>query len=140
MIYKISKEFNVAMGHRLSCHNGLCKNFHGHNYKIIVGVKSKYLNENGMVMDFSDLKIIVNQYLDSLDHALMINEADTELVDRLKDALPELKVIHVPYEPTAENMAAEIYHYVKNKLEKFVQMDYVTIYETESSKATYTEE
>lgn len=127
------------MGHRLSLHKGLCKNFHGHNYKVIVGIKSEELNDNGMVMDFGEMKWIVREYTTSLDHALMVNSSDKYLLGRLLDVLPELKVLAVPYEPTAEHMSREIYEHVDSKIKKPLQMDYVTVYETDTSQATYTE-
>ena len=62
-MYHLAKEFKFAMGHRLSKHMGLCKNFHGHNYTVGVGVRSNQLNDNGMVMDFSHLKAVVSGFL-----------------------------------------------------------------------------
>jgi 6-pyruvoyltetrahydropterin/6-carboxytetrahydropterin synthase len=136
-MYIVSKQFTFAMGHRLSCHEGLCKNFHGHNYTVEVGVRSEALNENGMVIDFGDLKKIVNDYLEKLDHALMINETDKEMVDKMGGTF---NVITVPYEPTAENMAADIYFELDQIISKNgVFLDYVTIWETDKSKATYKE-
>jgi len=136
-MYKVSKEFSVAMGHRLSLHQGLCSNFHGHNYKIIVGIQCGMLNKNGMVMDFSDLKHIVNEKIIHYDHALMINIKDLPVAKKMQEVLPDLKLYIVPYEPTAENMAKELYIFIKSKLPALVDMDYVTIYETDTSKATY---
>lgn len=138
-MYKISKEFTFAMAHRLSCHKDLCKNLHGHNYRVEVGIKSKFLNDEGMVMDFAQLKSIVMEFLDTMDHALMVNGTDLEMILKMKEDLPELKVLIVPYEPTAENMAKEIYMYVAKKIECLfrIKVDYVTIYETDTSKATY---
>lgn len=139
-MYKITKEFKVSMGHRLSQHQGLCKNIHGHNYRIEVGIKSETLNKNGMVMDFTDLKNIVRGYISILDHVLMFNQNDYTIVEKLTDLLPQLKILTTPYEPTAENMCAEMYKFVKMKLPEGVEMDYITMYETDSSKATYTED
>ena len=34
----ITKEFKWAMCHRLQEHKGLCKNLHGHNYKLLLTV------------------------------------------------------------------------------------------------------
>ena len=138
-MYRISKEFTFAMGHRLSCHKGACKNFHGHNYKIEVGIKSKELNEDGMVIDFSVLKKIVNMFLDGMDHALMVNDVDHEIVVQVEKLLPFIKIIETPFEPTAENMAREIFVNVGEKLKEGwdVEMDYVTVYETDTYKATY---
>ena len=140
-MYRLAKEFTFAMGHRLSCHSGLCRNFHGHNYRVLVGIKSKELDKNGMVMDFSDLKAVVEGFLYAFDHALMVNEsADEELINKMTEALGGLKTLVVPFEPTAENMAREIYQNVGKAIEKMydgVKMDYVTVYETDNSAATY---
>jgi 6-pyruvoyltetrahydropterin/6-carboxytetrahydropterin synthase len=143
-MYRISKEFSFSMGHRLSHHEGLCKNIHGHNYTVIVSLKSLNLNENGMIMDFGDLKAIVNSYLKQYyDHALMVNEVDTDGIEKLKEVIPYLKVLIVPYEPTAENMSKEIFDYVTNEVKKYngeIDVDFVTVYETDGSQATYSKD
>jgi 6-pyruvoyltetrahydropterin/6-carboxytetrahydropterin synthase len=140
-MYRISKEFTFAMAHRLSCHKGACRNIHGHNYRVVVGVKSEKLNDEGMVIDFSDLKYILKSFLDMIDHALMINRVDKDVVEKMKEVLPFLKVIEVDYEPTAENMARMIYEHVGQALNKnaywSIKVDYVTVYETDTSEATY---
>ena len=51
---RISKEFRWEMGHRLQLHKGLCKNLHGHSYKMEVELTGDVL-ENGMVLDYYDL-------------------------------------------------------------------------------------
>ena len=141
-MYRLAKQFTFAMGHRLSCHQGACKNFHGHNYTVEVGIKREHLGPDGMVMDFANLKAVVSGFLGMMDHALMVNETDEDLIKRMTEVLPELKVIETPFEPTAENMAKEIYKHVGDVLSKSyaVQMDYVTVYETDTSSATYSED
>ncbi len=138
-MYRISKQFTFSMGHRLSRHLGACKNFHGHNYRVVVGLKSEKLNDNGMIIDFSDLKSVVGSFLEMMDHALMVNETDEELIKKMKEILPMFKVIEVPFEPTAENMAREIYENVGDMLKKMYdgKIDYVTVFETDTSEATY---
>ena len=142
-MYRISKEFSFSMGHRLSCHDGLCKNFHGHNYTVVVGLKSEILDSHGMVMDFGDIKAIGEHYFKNLDHAMMINRTDSDKFMRLQSQMPFLKVVTVPYEPTAENMAREAYLYFAEEIKKYngiAEMDFVTIYETDKSQATYSED
>ena len=141
-MYRLAKQFTFSMGHRLSLHQGACKNIHGHNYMIEVGVRGKTLNEDGMLIDFGNLKATVNGFLDMMDHALMINETDTDLIKRMKEHLPELKTIETPFEPTAENMAREIYTHVGAVLKEMwkVNIDYVTVWETDTSNATYSED
>jgi 6-pyruvoyltetrahydropterin/6-carboxytetrahydropterin synthase len=138
-MYRISKEFTFAMGHRLSCHQGACKNFHGHNYKVEIGVKSEKLNKDGMVIDFGYLKSIVEMFLDEVDHALMVNDKDHDFVDKLKKHFPFMKVIETPFEPTAENMSREIFEKIGKKLKEAwgIDIDYVVVWETDTSKATY---
>jgi 6-pyruvoyltetrahydropterin/6-carboxytetrahydropterin synthase len=141
-MYRLAKQFTFAMGHRLSKHKGACKNFHGHNYTVEVGVKSEFLNDNGMVIDFGNLKSTVGSFLDMMDHALMVNHNDGQLIEKMKEILPGLKVIETPFEPTAENMAKEIYVRVGEALKKMwnVEIDYVDVYETDTSRASYSEE
>lgn len=142
-MYRISKEFSFSMGHRLSCHEGLCKNFHGHNYTVVIGLKSEYLNLNGMVMDFGDIKEIGEHYFKQFDHAMMINKTDAGKFIKLQAVMPYLKVLTVDYEPTAENMAREFFNYFKSELVKYnsgAEMDYVSIFETDKSQATYSED
>ena len=55
---KIAKEFHWEMGHRLPEHFGLCKNIHGHSYKMIVEFEGE-LDEQGMVIDFYDVEKII---------------------------------------------------------------------------------
>ena len=139
-MYRISKEFSFSMGHRLSYHEGLCKNFHGHNYTVMIGLKSQTLNPNGMVMDFADIKAIGDHYFKQFDHAMMINRRDHNPFMALQTKMPFLKVVEVDYEPTAENMARDIYEYFVKELEKYggtASMDYINIYETDRSQASY---
>jgi 6-pyruvoyltetrahydropterin/6-carboxytetrahydropterin synthase len=142
-MYRISKEFKFSMGHRLSCHQGLCKNFHGHNYTVIIGLKSDNLNPNGMVMDFGDLKAIAQNYFKGLDHAMMIHSSDADKFMKLQQVMPFLKVIVVEYEPTAENMAKAMFEYFQTEVSKYagdIKVDFITVYETDSSQATYSED
>ena len=55
----ITKEFTFDAAHKLDWHQGKCKNLHGHTYKLQVTVVGE-LNKNGIVIDFGDLKNIVN--------------------------------------------------------------------------------
>ena len=92
---KISKEFVFDAAHKLLWHKGKCQNLHGHTYKLIVTVEGQ-LNENGIVMDFGDLKkIIVNHVISKLDHKHL-----NEIFEN----------------PTAENIVIWIWSQLKHKL------------------------
>ena len=78
-IIRITKEFKFETSHALSGHDGLCKNVHGHSYKLSVTIIGKPIQEpnnpkHGMVMDFSDLKKIINKIIvEPFDHATVLN-------------------------------------------------------------------
>ncbi len=74
MKVSITKKFEFEAAHKLPDHPGKCKNLHGHSYKLEVTVLSDKLNEQGMVMDFGDLKVIVNEHvINILDHSYLNN-------------------------------------------------------------------
>jgi len=98
---KIAKEFDWEMGHRLPFHKGKCKNLHGHSYKMIVEVEGD-LDENGMVLDFYDLKQIVAPAIEKLDHAYLVYKEDKELIDSLKEL--KSKFVVTDFYSTAENI------------------------------------
>jgi 6-pyruvoyltetrahydropterin/6-carboxytetrahydropterin synthase len=102
---KIAKEFHWEMGHRLPEHFGKCKNIHGHSYKMMVELEGN-LDENGMIMDYYDLKKIVNPIVEELDHAFMVYEKDTEIIDFLESV--KSKKIIVGFQSTVENICKYI--------------------------------
>ena len=140
-MYKIEKRFTLPIGHRLSKHAGRCFSLHGHNFTILVGIKTDVLDQNDMVIDFGVLKKIVNTYLDGLDHCTLLNQTDRELAEHLKKIGTNVHLMG--HDPTAEKLAERIYKSVKTTIRltyPLIEMDYVTVYENENSKATYTEE
>lgn len=142
MMYHIEKKFTIATGHRLSKHEGLCKNIHGHNLIILVGLRAESLNDKDMIADFGDIKILVNTFLDRYDHCLLLNiNNDTDLeLGRILVA-KDFKVTMLDFEPTAECLSKIFYTHLKEILEPVFncELEYVTVYENENSKATYTE-
>lgn len=137
---RITKEFHFEMSHCLNNYNGLCKNIHGHSYKLFVCVLGKICqNQNsedyGMVMDFSKLKKIVqNQILEDLDHALMI-EIHSPFYQNMKAM--DLKKKVVDFQPTCENLVLYIKNEILKSLPQNLELFSVTLYETASSHATW---
>ncbi len=130
---KIAKEFHWEMGHRLPEHFGKCKNIHGHSYKMIVEIEGDVL-ESGMVMDYYDLKKIVNPIIEELDHAFMVFKDDTQIIKFLGE-MNSKKVI-VDFQSTVENIC--IYFLTKIKgaiIHKNVSKLKVRIYETHDDYA-----
>jgi len=140
-MYKLEKRFTLPIGHRLSKHKGRCFSIHGHNFEVLVGIKSPSLNKNDMILDFSDLKKMVNDFLDSLDHCLLLNKEDHEIAKQL-DKLG-MRTMMISTDPTAERLAERLYISLKHRLSTTypgIYMDYVTVFENENSKATFTED
>ncbi len=130
---KIAKEFTWEMGHRLPFHAGKCKNLHGHSYKCMVELTGDP-DENGMVMDYYDLKKVVEPILDELDHAFMVCKKDIEMIEAL-EKLNSRKVI-VDFETTAENICIYLLNKIKSaKLPQNIHSIKVRVLETENSYA-----
>jgi len=125
---KIAKEFHWEMGHRLPEHFGLCKNIHGHSYKMIVEFEGE-LDEQGMVIDFYDVEKIINPILKKLDHAFMVKD-DDKLTLEFLEKLNSKKVV-VYFESTVENICKYISEeIIKNDMPKNVENVRVRVYET----------
>ena len=94
-----------------------------------------------MILDFSDLKKMVNDFLDGLDHCLLLNKEDKEIADKL-DKLG-MRTMLISTDPTAERLSERLYINLKHRLATTypgIYMDYVTVFENENSKATFTED
>ena len=144
-IIKITKQFSFEMAHALRNYDGLCRNIHGHSYKMDITLSGQPLHDdnspkNGMVMDFGDLKKLVNEEVISLlDHALVLNaKTDSELIDTLKQHYE--KIVIVEYQPTTENLLDFIATKIKKRLPENVKLCCVRLRETETSYAEWCEE
>ena len=130
---KIAKEFTWEMGHRLSFHKGKCKNLHGHSYKCMIELSGDP-DVNGMVLDYFDMKTIIEPIIDNFDHAFMVYENDFEVIEAL-EKLNSRKVV-VDFETTAENICLYILKQIKSsELPKNVKSVKVRVMETDNSYA-----
>lgn len=108
----IYKQFTFDAAHLLpNVHEGhKCKNLHGHTYHLTVFVEGNLLEKEGWVIDFSDLKAIVNPIIKMVDHAYLNNLPGLEnptaeiiaiwLWDKIRPCLPSLKRIELKETPT----------------------------------------
>lgn len=133
-ITRIAKEFHWEMGHRLPFHEGGCRNIHGHSYRMRVVVEGS-LDENGMVLDYFDLKSIIDPLVADLDHAFLCDENDAEMLAFF--AANPLKHVVVPFLSTAENLAGWFLEKIVEKLRTYSNIFAITvrIYETERTYA-----
>lgn len=132
---RIAKEFKWEMGHRLPFHEGKCINLHGHSYKMMVEL-SGTTDNNGMVMDYYDVKAVLDPIVEELDHAFMVKSSDKEVLDFLVKM--DLKRVVVDFDSTAENLCLYFLDKIKNtNLPDNVDRIKVRVLETEN---TYAEE
>lgn len=69
---KVYKQyFNFASSHFLIFDDGTREPLHGHNYRVMIKGDAPKL-ESDMVFDFLDIKPIVREVCDSLDHKLLL--------------------------------------------------------------------
>lgn len=108
---KLHTEVVVDSAHYLEGYDGICKNLHGHSWRIRVWIKgnSSQLDNVGILFDFTNVKTMIK---DRFDHKL------------LNDVLA--------LNPTAENIAISIY---KGLRDKFPTLYFVVrVYETSIGK------
>ena len=128
------------MAHALFGYDGLCKNIHGHSYRLWVTIIGNVLEEenhvkNGMVLDFSLLKKIVKpEIVDKYDHSLVLN-ANSPHANIDFSAFE--KVFLLPYQPTSENLVDDFVQVIKEKLPKNVDLHKVILSETANSYAEW---
>jgi 6-pyruvoyltetrahydropterin/6-carboxytetrahydropterin synthase len=138
-VIRITKQFTFETAHALYGYDGKCRNVHGHSYKLSVTVIGQPITDKshvkyGMVIDFSDLKKIVNQEIvDQFDHATVFNKntPHIELANELMQR--DHHVILVDYQPTTENMVVDFAEKITKRLPKGVVLHSLKLQETESS-------
>lgn len=132
---KVSKEFHWEMAHRLPFHSGRCKNLHGHSYKALVQFEGE-LNQNGMLIDFYDIFNVINPIIDEMDHSIICDRNDQELIEIAKKINERIVIIDKP--TTAENISIYIAERILNsKLPENLKSLSVLVYETSDAFAEY---
>ena len=134
---RISKSFRWEAAHRLPFHTGGCQNLHGHSYRMKVELEGAP-GENGMVMDFQDLKRALRPLIDSWDHATLVAEHDSALRQAI-DSLGS-KVFVLPNDTTSENMCTFVAEYLVREAAETLTAHHITrvrvrIHETETCYA-----
>ena len=130
----VSKECTFDAAHVLTNHAGLCKNLHGHTYRLVTEVAERAAGSD-MVMDFKDLKQVLRDViLERFDHAFIYDETsaiERDIAETI--ARHSMRRVALPFRTTAENLA----RYFFNELSPHVNVLAVHLYETPESCATY---
>ena len=137
---RITKQFKMEMAHALYGYDGLCKNIHGHSYRLWVTLRGPVLEKHGhekdgMVLDFGLLKRLVKPHIiDKYDHSFVLN-ANSSHANIDLSAFE--KVYLLPYQPTSENLVNDFVSIIKNQLPANVELYKVVLSETANSFAEW---
>lgn len=131
----ITKIFHFEAAHTISCYQGQCKNIHGHSYELHVTISGTELNETNMLIDFKELKKIVQINVTSdFDHALILKSSDE---NKLIYEKMSTKILWVKSEPTAEFMVMEMAKRIAPNLPENILLKKLKLYETASCYAEW---
>ena len=121
-MYEVSVERTFAAAHALRNYKGDCERTHGHNFRVMVTIEGETLDSAGLLVDFIDVKHLMDSVLGRLDH-------------RFLNQVPPFDVEN----PSAENIAAHVYREMTKDLraEVPVRIREVKVWETEIQSATF---
>lgn len=120
-MFELSIKTHFSAAHRLPMYPGCCANAHGHNWDVEVCVRGDRLDDQGMLIDFRQLRRYVADTLEPLDHCDL-------------NTLPEFATTP----PTSENIARYVFERVSEKLiTTACRAHRVTVWETHGAAASY---
>lgn len=124
-MWTLKKQFRFEASHQLKNHDGKCKNLHGHSWVGEVEIEANTLQPSGpkenMVMDYSEIKALLEPIVTALDHAHLNEALHTDM-------------------PTSEFIAEAIFQSLSGKFPRNgVHLKAVSINETCTSSCRYSE-
>lgn len=132
----VTKTVRFDAAHILTNHKGLCKNLHGHTYRVDISVSKADADEGDMVIDFKDLKRIATEVVcDRFDHAFIYStasEGEREIASVVERH--GMRVAPLPFRSTAENLARHFFGQLAGRIPGLAS---VRVWETADSCAEY---
>jgi len=122
-MYQLTVKKRFAAAHRLIGYHGQCAQLHGHTWQVEITVSGDRLDEKGMLLDFKELKNLVHQVIEDLDHRFL---NDLSVFEHLN--------------PTAENLARYIYDRLRPLLAPELKLSTVRVWESPDACACYAED
>jgi len=123
-MFELMVETSFSAAHQLRGYKGKCERLHGHNWKVQVHIVAERLNEVDIAVDFQELKQLTHEVIDPLDHNI------------LNEIFP-----FTEKNPSSENIAKYVYDSLKKKINsETIYLSAVTVWESETSSATYYED
>ncbi|MEJ5185904.1 MAG: 6-carboxytetrahydropterin synthase QueD [Candidatus Geothermincolales bacterium] len=121
--YEIRVRSRFSAAHYLRDYRGPCSRVHGHGFEVEVAVGGSDLGPDQLLVDFHDLKEVLNRVLEEMDHRFL-NEMPP--FDRLS--------------PTSENIARLVYEKVEGELKGLgrpARLLWVSVAESPDTRVVY---
>jgi len=154
-MYKIAIEREFDMAHIVET-DTKCGRIHGHRWKLVVELEADNLRDDGMIVDFTYLKQIVDEKItDKFDHRLLMlgRFIGSESGDNISFTIngkfykiPKKDIVVIPsasgvVNATSECLAKYIYHILNDTFHQLAsdfKISKVRLYETPTAYAEYT--
>jgi 6-pyruvoyltetrahydropterin/6-carboxytetrahydropterin synthase len=140
IIEKKLKKFSAA--HRLiNGYQGKCRNLHGHNYTVAVTFAKHELNKHGLLIDFSLISELFNEYIQNqLDHSVIVSTNDHSLLNFLQAEQQKHYLLDKGRNSSVEVLAEELFNQFtkimfKNKIDTLLHQ--VKVFETDTAWAAF---
>ena len=131
--HAVGKFIDFCYGHRIRGHAGRCRHVHGHNARVEIVCRGP-LDDLGMVVDFAEIKRVVEGWIEEhWDHKMILQNGDP-LIDVLRGAGEPVFALDGP--TTAENLAAQLFFVARDA---GLPVEEVRFWETPDSLAVYRE-
>jgi 6-pyruvoyltetrahydropterin/6-carboxytetrahydropterin synthase len=142
---RITKIFHFEMAHALENYDGACRHIHGHSYRLEVTVSGIPIKDPdaiklGMVMDFGELKRMVNEHIvDVFDHAFVVkNGYEQALLSQY--GREEMRLIVTDFQPTSEMLLNHFAEVLLKVLPAEIRLERLKLFETVNSFAEWCRE
>jgi 6-pyruvoyltetrahydropterin/6-carboxytetrahydropterin synthase len=123
-MYHLTIQTHFAAAHNLLNYQGDCENLHGHNWKVDATVATDKLDDAGLGIDFKILKKHTKEIMSYLDHKYLND------LDAFKGV-----------SPSSEHISKFIYDRLVASLADYdVQVEKITVWESDNAYATYTQD
>jgi 6-pyruvoyltetrahydropterin/6-carboxytetrahydropterin synthase len=122
-MYELKIITQFAAAHQIRGIEGGCERLHGHNWKVEVFVSGDKLDENGLLIDFREIKDKTDALMEELDHKFL-NELEP----------------FITLNPSSENVSRYVYEALSRQLNTdTIRISKITVWESDSACASYTE-
>lgn len=120
-MYELNVKSHFDAAHLIRGHQGKCRRLHGHRWEVEAELTSLEINEMGMMVDFGEVKALLRKIIERYDHQNLLE-------------VPPFDSIN----PTAENLAREIFMQIKIEIPSAITLRRVRIWESPDCFVSYT--